>query len=164
MTELKVSLKQLEFQTSGHPPRYEARTAAVATRLGARKLGYRVIELAPGKRAWPLHHHFVNEEMFLVLDGRGIFRLGGREVEVQEGDVVSAAPGGPDTAHQFVNTSDAPLRYLAVSTMVEPDVMGYPESGKFAVFVGSPAGGSKSARSFEYIGRVGSGLGYWDDE
>lgn len=148
MSNMKVSLDELDFQTSSHPPRYEARTAAVATRLGARKLGYRVIELPPGKRGWPLHHHHVNEEMFVVLQGTGIFRLGTSEIPVKQGDVVAAPAGGPETAHQFINTSDAPLRYLAVSTMEEPDVMGYPESGKFAVFVGSaPGGPSRPGRS-----------------
>lgn len=55
-TELKVSLQDLRFDESEHPPKYATRSAAAATRLGARKLGYRVIELPPGKRGWPCHH------------------------------------------------------------------------------------------------------------
>lgn len=164
MNETKVSLDQLEFQTSSHPPSYEARTAAVATRLGARKLGYRVIELPPGKRGWPLHHHHVNEEMFVILQGGGVFRLGADEIAVKQGDVVAAPAGGPETAHQFINTSAEPLRYLAVSTMEEPDVVGYPESGKFAVFIGAAPGGPKSARAFEHVGRVSDRVDYWDGE
>ncbi|KAB0583802.1 cupin domain-containing protein [Ideonella dechloratans] len=164
MNELKVSIRDLEFQTSSHAPRYESRTAAVATRLGAQKLGYRVIELPPGKRGWPLHHHHVNEEMFMVLQGSGVFRLGANEIAVTSGDVVAAPAGGPETAHQFVNTGSEPLRYLAVSTMEQPDVMGYPESGKFAVFVGAAPGGSKSDRSFEHVGKLSDRVDYWDGE
>lgn len=163
-TELKVSLQDLRFDESEHPPKYATRTAAVAKRLGARKLGYRVIELPPGKRGWPFHHHHVNEEMFVVLSGTGQFRRGGEAIQVVAGDVVAAPPGGPETAHQFVNDSDAPLRYLAVSTMEEPDVMGYPESGKFAVFVGAAPGGNKADRPFEHVGRIEDAVGYWDGE
>lgn len=162
--ELKVSLDDLRFDETSHPPTYAARSAAIARRLGAQRLGYRVIELPPGKRGWPLHHHHVNEEMFLVLSGTGLFRLGRETIAVGPGDVVAAPAGGPDTAHQFVNDGHAPLRYLAVSTMEAPDVMGYPESGKFAVFVGAAPGGSKAQRSFEHVGRIGDAVGYWEGE
>ena len=163
-TESKVSLSDLQFDEMAHEPRYAARTAAVARRLGARKLGYRVIELPPGKRGWPLHHHHVNEEMFVVLSGTGVFRLGEDCIPVAAGDVVAAPAGGPETAHQFVNEGAEPLRYLAVSTMESPDVMGYPESGKFAVFVGAAPGAPKSQREFEHVGRLADAVGYGDGE
>lgn len=162
--EAKVSLSDLQFEEFAHPPLYQARTAALARRLGARKLGYRVIELPPGKRAWPLHHHHVNEEMFVILSGTGVFRRGGERVAVAAGDVVAAPAGGADTAHQFVNEGSEPLRYLAVSTMESPDVMAYPESGKFAVFVGAAPGGAKAQRSFEHVGRLADAVDYWDGE
>lgn len=163
-TELKVSLQDLRFDESEHPPNYATRTAAVAKRLGARQLGYRIIELPAGKRGWPFPHHHVNEEMFVVLSDTGQFRRGGESIQVVAGDVVAAPPGGPETAHQSVNDSDAPLRHLAVSTMEEPDVMGYPESGKFAAFVGAAPGGYKVDRSFEHVGRIEDAIGYWDGE
>lgn len=162
--EAKVSLEELTFEAVSHPPTYSARIAAVARRLGASKLGYRVIELPPGKRGWPLHHHYVNEEMFLVLDGCGTFRRGHEDIAVSAGDVVAAPAGGSESAHQFVNTSDAPLRYLAVSTMEEPDVVEYTESGKFAVFVGAAPGGARSDRPFEHVGRIADAVDYWDGE
>jgi len=163
-TEPKVSLSDLRFEEFAHPPLYQARTAPVARRLGARKLGYRVIELPPGKRGWPLHHHHVNEEMFVILSGSGVFRRGEEHIPVTAGDVVAAPAGGAETAHQFLNDGTEPLRYLAVSTMDSPDVMGYPESGKFAVFVGVAPGGPKDERKFEHVGRLADGVGYWDGE
>lgn len=42
--------------------------------------------------------------------------------------------------HCVVNESDEPLRYLAVSTMNEPDVTVHPEIGKLGVYIGSPPG------------------------
>lgn len=163
-TEPKVSLLDLRFEEFAHPPLYQARTAPVARRLGARKLGYRVIELPPGKRGWPLHHHHVNEEVFVILSGSGVFRRGEEHIPVAAGDVVAAPAGGTETAHQFLNDGTEPLRYLAVSTMESPDVMGYPESGKFAVFVGAAPGGPKDEREFEHVGRLADGVDYWDGE
>jgi uncharacterized cupin superfamily protein len=42
-------------------------------------------------------------------------------------------PPGPDHAHQLLNESDAPLRYLCLSTMPTTEVVGYPDSGKVGV-------------------------------
>lgn len=159
----RVSLKNLIFTEATHGERYAARFSPVSTLLGAKKLGYRVIELPPGKRAWPRHHHYVNEELFIVLEGSGSFRLGEKTIAVTEGDVVAAPAGGAETAHQFINDSDAPLCYLAISTMEEPDVMGYPDSGTFAVFAGSAPGGSKADRSFEHVGRLADKVDYWEE-
>ena len=44
-------------------------------------------------------------------------------------------PGGPETAHQIINTSGADLRYLAVSTEISPEVAEYPDSDKKAVIM-----------------------------
>jgi uncharacterized cupin superfamily protein len=162
-SSLKVSLHDLRFDETSHGDRYAARISPVAALLGAKKLGYRVVELPPGKRAWPLHHHYVNEELFIVLAGSGSFRLGQQVIAVTAGDVLAAPAGGPETAHQFINDAHAPLRYLAISTMETPDVMGYPESGRFAVFVGSAPGGPGAARSFEHVGRLADTVDYWDD-
>jgi uncharacterized cupin superfamily protein len=41
-------------------------------------------------------------------------------------------PCGPDHAHKIVNTGDETLRYLCLSTKAMADVVGYPDSNKFA--------------------------------
>ena len=43
-----------------------------------------------------------------------------------------AMPPGPP-GHQVVNRSAAPLRFLALSTMIEPEVAIYPDSKKIGV-------------------------------
>ncbi|MGF1512493.1 MAG: cupin domain-containing protein [Elainellaceae cyanobacterium] len=147
---------------------FAARVGSVGSRIGAQKLGYRLVVLPPGKAGWPLHRHHANEEMFLILDGTGTLRCQDesnqrdRHYPVKPGDVICAPPGG--AAHQLINTSDADLRYLAVSTMEAPDVMEYPDSGKFGVFAGSPPGGDKSKRTFSFFGRQSSAVDYWDGE
>ena len=50
--------------------------APVGPRIGAQLLGYNITAVAPGKRAFPLHNHHVNEEMFFILSGSGELRVG----------------------------------------------------------------------------------------
>lgn len=158
-----LNLSNVELKVQKHGETFEARLGAIANRLGAKKLGYRLVVLPPGKKAWPYHCHHANEEMFLILEGEGMLRYAGAEYSIHPGDVICALPG-PDTAHQIINTSRDNLRYLAVSTMEEPDVMEYPDSGKVVVFAGSPPGGEKSKRTFSFTAKSDATVDYWDDE
>jgi uncharacterized cupin superfamily protein len=60
-------------------------------------------------------------------------------------------PPGPDSAHQFRNTGTVPLRYLALSTVEDPEVVEYPDSGKYAVTVGRPLGGTPADAKFRVV-------------
>jgi uncharacterized cupin superfamily protein len=145
--------------------RYGARFAHLGQRLGAQKLGYNLTVLPPGKRAFPMHNHHVNEEMFFVVDGEGELRVGADTFPLKTGDVVACPPGGPETAHQIVNTSSRDLKYLAVSTKVSPEVAEYPESNKFGVLADfgekTPDGKPKY---FRFLGRTAQSLDYFDGE
>src|SRR4051812_46303320 len=57
--------------------RYDAKMAFVGARVGSSKLGYNITTIPPGKRAFPLHNHRVNEEMFFIPSGAGGIRIGG---------------------------------------------------------------------------------------
>jgi len=83
---------------------------------------------------------------------------------VTAGDVAVCPAGGPETAHQLIATGDEPLRYLAISSMREPDVLEYPDSGKVAIFSGSAPGGDKSDRRLELTVRKEAAVGYWEGE
>ena len=134
-----VNLDDVTMESQGHGESFLASIGIVGGRLGMEKLGCRLVVLAPGKRAWPYHLHHANEEFFVILDGTGTLRYDGARYPLRAGDLV-AAPTGPGTAHQIVNTSEAELRYLAISTMEEPDVAEYPDSGKIAAIAGAPPG------------------------
>jgi uncharacterized cupin superfamily protein len=140
---------------------YDLRRGAVASRIGARKLAYRVIAVAPGKRACPFHSHRVEEEMFLILAGSGELRYGTTRHPLRSGDVVACPTGGPDSAHQIINTGEVELRYLAVSNVAEMDICEYPDSGKFLV---SAADAASADEGFELIGRAADTADYWDGE
>lgn len=158
-----MNLDEVEFEAWGDGKRYAARLGALAKPLGAQKLGYRLVELEPGKCGWPAHAHYVNEEMFFVLEGEGTLRIGEAHYPLRGGDVV-AVPPGPQTPHQIINSSDAVLRYLAVSTMEQPDVIEYPDSNKLGVFVGAAPGGERSERQLGGFYRLSDSVDYWEGE
>src|SRR6476659_3219161 len=100
-----VHIDDIEFSRDvSHGDRFEAKIAPVSQRIGARKLGYNVTAVAPGKRAFPFHNHHANEEMFFVLDGEGTLRFGGEEFPVRKGHFIACPPGGTAVAHQLINT------------------------------------------------------------
>jgi len=126
----------------------------VGMTLGSQKLGYNVTVVPAGKRAFPLHNHHVNEEMFFILEGSGEVRIGAETFPIKKGDFICCPPGGKELAHQIINTSNAELRYLAVSTKQTPEIAEYPDSGKFGVLEGG----------FRFLGKEGDSLGYYDGE
>ena len=156
-----LNLDQVELVEQAAGERFRGWLGAIGNRIGARKLGYRLTVVPPGKRAWPFHNHHVNEEMFLVLAGTGELRLGEARHPLRAGDVVACPAGDATTAHQIVNTGTDELRYLAVSTMRYPELCEYPDSGKFGVTL--PRDGDGTA-SFRHLDREGTGLDYWDGE
>ncbi len=158
-----LNIDQVPLEAWRHGKQYEARMAQIGKRLGARKLGYRIVVLPAGKAAWPVHAHLVNEEMFFVIQGTGRLRLGDRSWPLRAGDLV-AVPPGPDTPHQIINDSDTDLHYLCVSTMEEPDIVIMPDSGKINVMAGSPPGGDKSARTLSLCLPLDAAVDYWDGE
>ncbi|WP_425491826.1 cupin domain-containing protein [Halohasta salina] len=130
--------------------------------VDAEELGCSLYELPTGERAWPYHYHTANEEALFVLAGSGTLRADGEMHELREGDYVTF-PADESGAHRVINDSEGALRYLVVSTMIEPDVTVYPDSEKFGVYVGSPPGG-REVRSLEGYYRQDDAVDYWVDE
>lgn len=159
-----VNLNDLEFDQVSHGDKFEAKDGAIGPRVGAKQLGYSLIVVPPGKRAYPFHCHHINEEMFFVIEGEGKVRIGAEEFPIRKGDVIAAPAGGKDLAHQIINTSDRELRYLAVSTMIAAEVVEYPDSGKVGIGVGSAPGEDPSKRTIQFRGRLGPAADYWDGE
>ncbi|WP_170151687.1 cupin domain-containing protein [Trinickia caryophylli] len=139
------------------------RMGMIGRAIGARKLGCNVTAVPPGRRAFPFHNHRVNEEMFFVLEGTGEVRIGSETHPIRAGDIVACPPGGPETAHQIVNTGESELKYLAVSTMVTPEIAEYPDSGKFGVLAEFAGEGGAPPTFFRFVSRADAGLGYWED-
>ena len=143
--------------------RFGSRSGMVGARIGARLLGYNITAVAPGKRAFPLHNHHANEEMFYLLQGTGELRIGDERYSLRAGDFIANPPGGPETAHQIINTGSEELRYLAVSTMITPEAVEYPDSKKVAAY-SRQTQADGSLRVFRQISRDGQSVDYWDGE
>lgn len=173
MAKPVLNIAEVEFRNVGHgasfagataaPEQFQARIGDLGRRLGAQKLGYNLTVVPAGKRAFPFHSHRANEEMFFVLEGHGEVRIGGDSFPIKPGDAVCCPPGGPETAHQIVNTSNAELRYLAVSTRISPEIAEYPESGKFGVYAEYPSEDGKP-KGFRFVSRPANSIDYYDGE
>jgi uncharacterized cupin superfamily protein len=139
------------------------RTGSIGALIGAQKLGYNVTVLPPGKRAYPFHSHRVNEEMFFILEGTGEVRIGNETHPLRAGDIVACPPGGPEAAHQIINSGTAELRYLSVSTRLLPEVCEYPDSAKLGFYADFSAADGPP-QLFRHLAREGYSLDYWDGE
>jgi uncharacterized cupin superfamily protein len=139
-------------------PLYDSMTARLASGTAARGLGASIDTVPPGKRSCPYHFHHAQEEMFVVLSGSGTLRVAGEMLPLRTGDVVFIPPG-PEYPHQIINSSDAPLTYLSVSTRETPEVVEYPDSGKYLAMARSVG-----AAGFDAIQRTAASLDYWDGE
>lgn len=140
---------------------FEARDASFGATLGLKELGIGYSEVPPGKSGCPFHNHHIEEELFVILSGEGEYRFGENRYPVKAGDVLGAPAGGPQTAHHLINTGNAPLKYLSISTRAKADIVEYPDSGKFLAKSPETPHGKPG---FRFIGREESAVDYWDGE
>jgi uncharacterized cupin superfamily protein len=133
-----VNLDDVEFTDIEENGYYTSRRAQFSAGIGARKLGYNLTELPPGKSQCPFHAHRVEEEMFLILEGEGELRFGEQRYRIRKNDVIACPTGGRDVAHQIINTGSTTMRYLSLSNLAETDVCEYPDSNKVGVYADAP--------------------------
>ncbi len=69
-----LNLADAEFDDVEDNGLYTSRRATLSDLIGARKLGYNLTVLPPGKAQCPFHSHHGEEEMFFILDGTGVRR------------------------------------------------------------------------------------------
>lgn len=122
------------------PPPFKGQVKRLAAVAGGRGLGASLLRVPAGGVAFPMHAHHANEEAIYVLEGKGTLRLGHKRVEVRPGDWI-ALPPGEDHAHQLLADRGDDLSYLCVSTMLDVEVVTYPDSGKLMAAAGPAATG-----------------------
>ena len=143
-----------EWDRTEERPGWKSKDAWVGARIGAELIGGSVYELEAGERLWPYHTHHGNEEWLIVLRGQPTLRTHEGEHALREGDVV-AFPLGKEGAHQVSNHTERPIRVLMLSTLLEPDIVEYLDSGKVT-------GTANGERLFRI--RRGTDVEYWEDE
>ncbi len=122
---MPVDFDQPRWEAAKYPGRH---VAPVGAQAGARELAANVYELDPSAVGSPLHIHHANEELLFVLAGTVSLR-GPDGTQVLSAGAVVAFPRGQAGAHSLVNRSDAPVRYIVVSTTNRPDIVEYPDTG-----------------------------------
>ncbi len=135
--------------TQDHPG-YEWHRIRLGRRLGGEMLGASIYVMEPGQRSFPYHLHHANEEMLIVLEGTVHVRTPEGEQEAETGDALVFSRG-PSGAHQVINRSDSQARILMMSTMVEPEIAEYPDSGNVGVFAGAASGAASTASLAKFI-------------
>jgi uncharacterized cupin superfamily protein len=158
-----VNESEVEAETVEHGDEVQFRRRKLGDAAGGERLGASLYELPAGKKAWPYHWHTANEEALYVLAGEGSLRYDDEMLRLEPGDYV-AFPTGREHAHRVVNDSDETLRYLVVSEMREPDVLGYPDSEKVGVYAGTPPGGDESERVLSGFFREADTVDFWEGE
>lgn len=152
------------YEPSFEPDREQGgflrRRSFVGRDAGATHLGASLLELPPGRTAFPYHLHHGNEELLVVIAGQPTLRTPEGSRELEPGEVVAFARG-EGGAHQVSNFSDEAVRFLIVSEMRAPDFVEYPDSGKFAARENPPGPGEPGRW---LIGRVEEAVEYTDGE
>ena len=77
--------------------------------LGSAGLEVSLNVVPPGKGIPFLHRHRENDEVYVVVSGRGQFLVDGECIDVREGSVLRLSPVA---ARAWRNNSDAPLYFL----------------------------------------------------
>ena len=149
-----VNLDELKLEHFERGDKFACDAVRIGPLLGAKDLGFSYDVVPPGKRSCPFHSHSGEEEMFFIVKGRGTLRYGNETRALRAGDFICCPTGGPETAHQIVNDSDAELGYISVSTMRDAEVCEYPDSKKIGAF----------GKGVRHMSASASHVDYWTDE
>jgi uncharacterized cupin superfamily protein len=154
-----MNLDEVEFDDVEENGIYTSSRGQISDHIGATKLGYNLTVLPPGKVQCPFHSHRAEEEMFFILEGEGELRFGDARFPIRKHDVIACPTGGPEVAHQIINTGTTTMRYLALSTLADLEACEYPDSGKVLIVTGR--GGERGLRK---MFRAENTVDYYDRE
>ena len=152
------NLGEPEFDEPREVDGFRARRARLGRQLGTERLGVSLWEVEPGQRAYPYHFHLNEEELVVMLEGT-------LELRTPDGDADAARgrrrllPGRRGGRAPAANATEAPVRFLSVSTHGTPDIVFYPDSGKVGIGERLPRGGG-----VRHNFRVADAVDYYDGE
>ena len=122
-----------DFDAERDEPPFRWQRARLGRQAGARELGASLFEVPAGAATFPLHAHYANEELLIVLSGQPTLTgFDGASRLLEAGEVV-ACPAGRAGAHRLDNQTDEPVRILIVSTMKAPEINEMLEDNSFWV-------------------------------
>jgi uncharacterized cupin superfamily protein len=154
-----VNLHESDWDVERAPTGKTERLMHVGRRLGGELLGATMFEVEPGWEGL-YHIHHGNEELLLVVDGAPTLRTPEGERELGPGEL-ALFRRGEEGAHAVANRSAEPARFVIFSTMIEPDVVEYVDSGTVGVIVGDAPTAGRDA-PFEAFFPRDAAVGYFD--
>ena len=95
--------------------------------LGSAGLEMSLNVVPPGKGIPFLHRHRQNDEVYVVVGGRGQFLVDGECIDVAEGSVLRLSPAA---ARAWRNNSDAPLYFLCLQYRADSVIEGGTADGQ----------------------------------
>jgi len=125
----KINVDEVFWAPRNGPGNFESRRGEVGLLIGARKLGYQLIEIPPGKICVPLHGHTAEEELYIVMEGAATIRFPRGEFPIRKGDFI-AMPVGERGAHSIRNDTKEKCLVLALANIDPSDCCFYPDSDK----------------------------------
>jgi uncharacterized cupin superfamily protein len=152
-----LNLDELTFE-SEESGKFQQKWGVISDKIGAKRLGYNLTIVPPGKSACPFHNHHHEEEMFFILEGTGTLRFGDKEYPLRAHDVIACPTGGRETAHQILNTGNSDLKYLSLSTRESLEICEYPDSNKVGVFAGP------QEKRIRLLFKIDQSVDYYDGE
>lgn len=110
MSTLQLQVEGTGYSVAGigNPQIFEGK-AFIREALNTTSMELSFGSLAPGEAVPFFHRHKQNEEVYVVLRGRGVFTLDGQEVPVEAGSIIRVAPAVSRCPR---NTGDEPLIFL----------------------------------------------------
>lgn len=146
----RINADEVTYTCEPEPEPYAIHDGEVGLLIGARKLGYRLAKLPPGKCFCPLHSHEAEEELYFVLEGRPSVRTLRGTIECRPGDFI-AFPTGERGTHQLRNDSDEPCLVLLVGANEAFETCFYPDSDKVGLYVPERGRMLRASPSLEYF-------------
>jgi uncharacterized cupin superfamily protein len=117
-----------------HPlnPNSEAQFFRLSRPAGLQRAHVNLLRVPPGKEAFMLHRHSVQEEWSYIVEGEGTAQIGEENIKVGAGDFIAFPLNGK--AHTIVNTGTRDLVYLTGGEDSPYDIGHFPSINKMIVF------------------------------
>jgi uncharacterized cupin superfamily protein len=117
-----------------HPlnPNSEAQFIQLSRPTGLKRAHVNMLRVPPGKEAFMLHRHSVQEEWSYIVAGEGTAQIGEDKIKVSAGDFIAFPLNGK--AHTIVNTGTTDLVYLTGGEDSPYDIGHFPGVNKMIVF------------------------------
>lgn len=117
-----------------HPlnPNSDAQFFRLSRPAGLQRAHVNLLRVPPGREAFMLHRHSVQEEWSYILEGEGTAQIGDEKIEVSAGDFIAFPLNGK--AHTIVNTAARDLVYLTGGEDSPHEIGHFPSIGKSIIF------------------------------